>query len=144
MLLIEKFLNDLDESKIKVFTEEGEEAPPPDAGGPADMDSGPPPDIGGDDMGADAPPDMGDAGGGDDMDMGGGDDFGSSDDMGMDDGSSDDGSGEGQKKEQSFGEKISNILNGKLYQRFLALLPRSPSTSRSRSEAPPWPRSATP
>lgn len=126
MLLIEEFLYGKN-NDLKVFTEEGEDTPPPDdAGG----DPGPPPDLSAtedppslDGAGLDSSENMGDTSGGMD-DMGGGDDFGSSDDMGMDDNSSDDGSGEGEKKELSVGEKISNVLNGKLYQRYLALLNR--------------------
>ena len=109
----------------KYFVEEGEDAPPADTGG-GDAGGAPPADAPPAD---DGPPDM-------PTDLGGGGDMGGeTDDMppGMDDfGGGDDSSGdtssgggeEGNKKEPTFAEKISNILNSKLYQRFISLLNR--------------------
>ena len=94
----------------RVLLEEGEEDAPADD--MAAEGSDPP------DMGSDVESDFG----GDSGDFGGGgDDFGS--DFGDDSGGDSSGE-EGDDKEPSFGEKISNVLNSKLYQRYLSLLNR--------------------
>lgn len=93
----------------QVLLEEGEEDAPADD--VAAEGSDPP------DMGEDVESDFG----GDSGDFGGGDDFGS--DFGDDSGGDSSGE-EGDDKEPSFGEKISNVLNSKLYQRYLSLLNR--------------------
>ena len=109
----------------KYFVEEGEDVPPADTGG-GDTGGAPPADAPPAD---DGPPDMPtDLGGGDDMGGGtddmppGMDDFGGGDDSSGD--TSSGGGEEGNKKEPTFAEKISNILNSKLYQRFISLLNR--------------------
>ena len=114
----------------KYFLEEGEDAPPANDGGGAPAEApAPPQDDSPPDMPTDLDGDMGgsadmggDAGGGGDDDMPPGmDDFGGDS---SDDTSSGGDSQQGDKKEPTFAEKISNILNSKLYQRFVSLLNR--------------------
>ena len=110
----------------KYFVEEGEDAPPADTGG-GDSGGAPPPEAPPAD---DGPPEMPtDLGGGGDMGGGTDDMPPGMDDFGGDDSSGDTSSGgggedDGNKKEPTFAEKISNILNSKLYQRFISLLNR--------------------
>lgn len=99
--------NDFLLSFERILLEEGEDAPADDV---AAEGSDPP------DMGSDIESDFGG-----DTDLGGGDD---SFDTGFGDDSSSSDEGEDGEKEPSFGEKISNVLNSKLYQRYLSLLNR--------------------
>ena len=92
----------------KVLLEEGEESPP--AEDPSAEGTDPP------DMGSDIESEFG----GDDI-SGGSDDSSFDTDFGSDDSSGGDNE---EKEEPSFGEKISNVLNSKLYQRYLSLLNR--------------------
>lgn len=94
----------------KVLLEEGEDAPVDDSASAEGTD---PPDMGGD-IESDFSGDTGDTGG---------DDTSFDTDFGGDSSGEDSGDGD-ESKEPSFGEKISNVLNSKLYQRYLSLLNR--------------------
>lgn len=87
---------------------DAQEAPPDDS-----FDMGDPPDLPSDDGGGDISEDP--------PDLGGGDDDGGFGDFGSDDNESEDG-GDNQTNPMELNEKISAIMNHKLYQRFVQLL----------------------
>ena len=119
-------MNDLDFFTQFLYEAPGDD-PPPDAGDnmSTEVEDPSPPDMASEDMGFDSPPDIG----GDDMgmaDMGGGFDD-SPPDMGEEGFASEEGDGqtaEDPNEAMQLDDKVSAIMNQRLYQKYLSLINR--------------------